>query len=89
MALRHTLNEIAKDNLSILQTIEGWYDKGEFYIIYKENNTNYITNITEFVDEEMKVLFQTLDLLKDHSWSLAFNIVDCGDYYDIDTDSIH
>jgi len=44
--------------------------------------------VTNYVDEEMKVYFKTLDLLDNSIWALNFNLVYKDGYFDIDINSI-
>ena len=69
----------------------GWYIDGHFFIKYYSNKMNIVVKreITNYVDEEMKVYFKTLDLLHDSIWALSYSLVYKDDYFDIDIDSIH
>ena len=68
----------------------GRYFDGHFFISYYSKKMKIATEkeITNYVDEEMKVYFKTLDLLRNSIWSLKFNIIYKDGYFDIDINSI-
>ena len=88
MILRYKDDDI---HLSKNIIYDGWYSNGHFYIKYYSLRMKIFVKkeITCYADEEMKIYFQTLDLFKDHSSALSFNLVYKDDYYDVDIDSIH
>lgn len=69
----------------------GWYLDGHFFIYYYSSKMKIAVKkeVTNYVDEEMKVYFQTLVLLGNSIWSLKFNIIYKDGYFDIDINSIH
>ena len=81
------------DDMHLTKNIiyDGWYSIGHFYIKYYSLKMRIFVkrDITCYADEEMKTYFQTLNLLKDHSSALKFNLIYNDDHYDIDIDSIH